>query len=239
MSWLSELFHPDKPYKAAQGEFNKYYQQGQNNYQQGQGALNPYNQQGQQSGGTLQDMLAQLQNPEQLQNQWAQNYQQSPYAQQMQKMSQDAGLNAASSQGLLGSSAALQNIQQQSGNIVNQDRQQYLNDLMQKYMQGIGLGENIYGTGAGAAGQQAGLYGQQGQSAQNAGQYGSQLEFGGKSALANMRGNIIGGTAALAGNYLTGGLGSGAFGRGALQPNWLKPQQSQWQNPDQFMGRQM
>ena len=116
MSWLSDLFHPGRPYEAAQDKYNQQYQQGQQ-------YLDPYNKQGQQAGGQLQDIFSQLQNPEQLQNQWASGYQESPYAKQQQQFAQNAGLDAASSQGLLGSSSALQNIQNTSAGIVNQDQQ--------------------------------------------------------------------------------------------------------------------
>lgn len=219
MSWLSDLFHPGRPYEAAQDKFNQ-------QYQQGQSYLNPYNQQGQQAGGSLMDMFSQLQNPEQLQNQWAQGYQESPYAKQQQQFAQNAGLDSASSQGLLGSSSALQNIQNTSAGIVNQDQQQYMQDLMQKYMQGIGLGENIYGAGAGAAGQQAG-------NAMNAANANSQFEFGKRQSGSNALQDILGGIGGIGMNYLTGGLGTAAAGatglgglRGKYAPsdNWLRPQ---------------
>lgn len=93
-----------------------------------------------------------LNDPAALENKWASSYEQSPYAQRMLQMNQAAGMDEAAQQGLLGSSAALGNIQLRAGDIVKQDRQQYMNDLMQKYMQAIGLGENIYGIGAQSAG---------------------------------------------------------------------------------------
>lgn len=215
MSWLSDLFHPGRPYEAAQDKYNQQYQQGQQ-------YLDPYNKQGQQAGGQLQDIFSQLQNPEQLQNQWASGYQESPYAKQQQQFAQNAGLDAASSQGLLGSSSALQNIQNTSAGIVNQDQQQYMQDLMQKYLAGAGIGENLYGQGASAAGQQSG-------NALNAAGQNSQLEFGKRQAGSNFLGDIFGGAAGLGLNYLTGGLGKGGFGRGSLQPtdNWLRPQGGQ------------
>lgn len=93
-----------------------------------------------------------LNDPAALENKWASSYEQSPYAQRMLQMNQAAGMDEAAQQGLIGSSAALGNIQLRAGDIVKQDRQQYMNDLMQKYMQAIGLGENIYGIGAQSAG---------------------------------------------------------------------------------------
>lgn len=212
MSWISDFFHPAKPYKAAEDAFNQ-------KYQEGQGYLNPYNQQGQQAGQQLQDQYGQLQNPDELYNKWAQGYQESPYAHQQQQFANDAGLNSAASQGLLGSSSALQNIQNTSAGIVNQDQQQYMNDLMNKYLAGIGIGQNLYNQGAGAAGQQAG-------NAQNAGQYGSQLAYGRQGAGADLFGKGLGALGGLGLNYFTGGFGQGGFGRGAFQPSsdWLRGQ---------------
>ena len=64
----------------------------------------------------------------------------------------ESGLGAASSMGLMGSSSAINNIQNSSSHIMNADRQQFLQDLMQKYMTGIGIGQNMYNTGAATAG---------------------------------------------------------------------------------------
>lgn len=97
-----------------------------------------------------------LLNPGAMQNQWAKGYEMSPYAQQLQQQAKSAGLDAASSQGLLGSSASINNIQQGASNIMQKDRQQYMNDLMQKYMAGIGIGQNMYGTGANMGGMMGG-----------------------------------------------------------------------------------
>ena len=83
-----------------------------------------------------------------LQEKWSQGYENSPYAKQLLSQNQSSGMDAAAQMGLGGSSAALSNIQQGAGNIVSKDRQQYMDDLMKKYMSGIGLGENLYGTGA-------------------------------------------------------------------------------------------
>src|SRR6185503_19147815 len=156
MSWFSELLHPGRAYKDAQKEMEKYYNQGQG-YQQ------PYNQQGQEQYQTLMDYINSLQNPEELYNKWAQGYQESPAAKLAQGMATEQGLGAASSLGLMGSSPALQAIQAGSTGIAMQDREKYLNDLMQKYMAGAGLSQGIYGTGANAAGQM-------GQNAMNMGQ---------------------------------------------------------------------
>jgi len=136
---------PEEPYKKAERPINRSYEEAKN-FQL------PYSQHGLDQYGRLNDATGMLLNPEELEAKWASGYTQSPYAQRMLDMNKQAGLEAASSMGLLGSSGALSNIQQGAGDIVAKDRQAYLNDLMQKYMQGIGLGENLYGTGASTAG---------------------------------------------------------------------------------------
>ena len=53
MSWLSSFLHPEKGYQGAQGQLDKYYNEGQG-YQQ------PYNQNGINQGKTLTDAIQQF-----------------------------------------------------------------------------------------------------------------------------------------------------------------------------------
>jgi hypothetical protein len=140
-NFLSSFFDPGEAWDRAR----KAEQEG---YEKSQGYQQPYWQQGLDQYGRLNTATDKLMDPAALQNEWSKNYETSPYAQQLLKQNQASGLDTASAMGLNGSSAALGNIQQGAGNIVSQDRQQYMNDLMQKYMAGIGLGQNIYGIGA-------------------------------------------------------------------------------------------
>ena len=142
MNMISSFLHPEDAYKKAQIENDRA-------WNEAQGYGKPYWQAGVDQTGKLTGAQDRLMNPGQLQNEWAQGYETSPYARQLLEHNQGAGLDAASSMGLNGSSAAAANIQQGAGNIVAQDRQQYMNDLMQKYLAGIGIGQNIYGEGAG------------------------------------------------------------------------------------------
>ena len=211
MSWLTDFFHPGQAYGKA-AEANK---QG---YEQGQAMRQPFIQQGQEAGNGLMDMYNNMMDPGALQNEWAQGYETSPYAQQMMGQAQSSGMDAASQMGLMGSSAALNNIQNQSSNIMQGDRQNYMNDMMQKYMSAMGLGENMYGQGANMAGQGANAAGQFGQ--QQAGYLGNQAAAGG-----NMLGNMLGGGAALAGGIFGGPMGGAVgnwFGKkiGNQQNNW-------------------
>lgn len=117
-------------------------------WQESQNYQKPFWQQGMDQYGDLNQARKNLMNPAELQNQWSQSYETSPYAKRMLEMNSQQGQEAASSMGLGGSSGAIANIQQGAGDIMQKDRQQYMNDLMQKYMQGIGLGKNMYGVGA-------------------------------------------------------------------------------------------
>lgn len=89
--------------------------------------------------------------PEALQAKWAQGYQMSPYAMQMQEQAGRQGMDAASRMGMLGSTPALQAIQGGQAGIMGRDRQQYLGDLMQKYLAGAqmaqGMGSQAVGMG--------------------------------------------------------------------------------------------
>ena len=200
--------HPEDAYKKAE-EAN------QKGYDESKAIRQPWINQGQEAGGDLMAMLKKFMNPGQLENEWSQGYETSPYAKQLQSQAQSGGMDAASAMGLGGSSAALNNIQQTSGNIMQGDRQNYMNDLMQKYMQAMGIGQNMYGTGAGMAGQGA-------QGAQQFGQDQSGLEYNKNAAQGNMFGNMVGGAAALGGTILGGPIG-GAFGQYVGQKLGNKP----------------
>ena len=196
MSWLSEFLHPGNAYKQA-GEKE---QQG---YNEAQGYREPYLGYGKEGGDALTEFMKKLSNPGALQNEWSQGYEQSPYAQQLQQENQASGMDTASAMGLGGSSAALQNIQRGAGDIMQKDRQNYMNDLMQKYMQGIGIGENMFGVGANTAGGAA-------TGAQQHGENQGQYTFGQNTAGGNQMMNIMSLIAAYMG-------GKGGGGGGGMQ----------------------
>lgn len=140
---------PSEPYEKAAEQFKKAYEQSRQIEQ-------PFINAAGGQRGILTGAENELLNPSDLLNKWIGSYQESPYAKQLFGSAQQSGLDAAASQGLLGSSAAINNIQTSGANIMNADRQQYLNDLMNKYLSGIGIGQNIYGYGANAANTLAG-----------------------------------------------------------------------------------
>jgi hypothetical protein len=173
--------HPGRPYQAAQNQMNQY-------YNQAQAGMQPYNQYGQAAGQQVQDATGKLLDPAALQAEWMKSYNQSPQAQQAIAQATDQGMGEAGAMGLLGSSAAIQGLQSQAGQIASADRQKYLDDLMAKYTAGTGLAQNTYGTGANMAGQM-------GQNAMNMG---------------NISGGLAGGQAGAGAGYIGQGLGFAA-----------------------------
>lgn len=200
MGMLDSFFSPGKAYKKAGKQLEKY-------YNQGQGYLQPYNQQGQQQFQRLMDQAGALNDPAALQAKWASGYEMSPQAKQLQQKATTSGLDAASSMGLMGSSSALNNIQNSAGEIMQGDRQNYMNDLMQKYLASIGIGQNLYGTGANAAGAMS-------QNAMNQGQNMAAVKYGQQSAPGEMFGKLLGMGMNGIMNFQTGGSGGAGGGGG-------------------------
>ncbi len=190
MSWFSEFLHPGRGYKDAQKDLDKY-------YNQGQGYLDPYNQNGQDQYKNLQEMIDKLKNPAALRDEWEKSYKESDAAKNAESAATQHGLDAASSLGLNGSSSALSAIQAGTSGIAAEDKQNYLNDLMEKYMGATGLASGVYGTGAGAAGQQS-------TNSMNQGANTAQLTFGRKNAGGSRFGNMFGQGVGLFGSYLGG-----------------------------------
>lgn len=191
MSMFSSWLHPERGYKEGQDRLNKY-------YNEGQGYVKPYADNGQSVFPGLSTAFQDLLNPEGLQNKWRQSYTESQAAKDAEARAQEHGLSAASSMGLMGSSPALQAIQAGTAEIGAADEQKYLDDLMNKYTTALGLGTNIYNTGAGAAGTASNNAGKMGENSANMG-YGEKNSPGGLfSGLLGLGGGILG-------SYLGGG----------------------------------
>lgn len=197
---FSSFMNPQQGYQDAANQMQQY-------YGQAQGYLQPYAQNGQTAGGNLFGQQAALGDPAALENQWASGYSESPYAQQMTNKATQAGMNAASSMGLMGSSPAINNVQQSAGDIMQSDRQSYMNDLMQKYMGSVGINQGMYNTGAGAAGEM-------GQNAMNQGKNMAGAAYGAANAPGQMFGNLLGMGVNAGVNYATGGMGGRGMGGG-------------------------
>lgn len=184
-SMLNRFLSPDQPYKEAENKNNQAWGEAQNYGR-------PYWQAGLDQNGQLGTAENNLLDPTKLQNDWSKSYETSPYAKQLLDQNLGSGMDAASSMGLNGSSAAVGNIQQGAGNIVAQDRQQYMKDLMEKYMAGIGIGQNKYNVGASMGNTLA-------QGAMQHGQDAAQLAYGRSAAPGAFYGNLVGGAAQMLG----------------------------------------
>lgn len=200
MSWLSSFLNPGKGYDKGQEQLDKF-------YQQAQGFQRPYNQYGQDQYANLNEYIKNLMNPQALQDQWAKGYTESESAKNAEGMAQEHGLDVASSMGLMGSNAALQATQAGTTQIGLDDRQNYLDNLMQKYLAGAGLSQGIYNQGANTAGQM-------GQNAMNMGQSSAEMAYGKQNAGGNLLGGLIGAGIGAAGSAFGGPMG------GALAKRW-------------------
>jgi hypothetical protein len=121
-------------------------------------------------------------------------------------MASERGLNAAQQMGLSGSSPAIQAIQSGTAGIVANDRQKYLDDLMNKYMTGIGIGKDIYGTGANTAGKQS-------ENDMNMGTNSAETQFNKTNAPGGLFQGLLGLGGGILGTALGGPLG-GVLGTG-------------------------
>jgi hypothetical protein len=188
---MNDFWHPEKGYKEAAKKM-------QEAWRQAQGFQEPFRQAGVDQLPKLTGAQDRLLDPSGLLAEWMSKYETSPFAQRSMENAKTAGLDTASSMGLMGSSAALNNIQQSSADIMNADRQQFLNDLMQKYMTGIGIGQDIYGKGAATAGNM-------GNQAVGVGENLGAAAYGAKTAKSNLIKDLLamGGKAAMA----SGGFG--------------------------------
>jgi len=189
---IQSFLHPEEGYKSAEEQMQKF-------FEQAQGFNQPFINNGQNQYDRLNNQANELNDPAALEAKWASGYTESPYAKQLTDEATSSGKNAASSMGLVGSSAALNNIQHSAGNIMQSDRQSYLNDLMQKYMTSIGIGENLYGVGANAANANS-------QNAMKQGENMAGLKYGEVNSPGDVFGKVLGTAANLGVNYATGGL---------------------------------
>jgi len=148
MGIIDSIINPGRPYKDASKELQNY-------WQQALGIGSPFMDAAKGQLPILTGAENQLLNPVELLKKWTESYKTSPYALQEMDTAKNAGLDAASSMGLMGSSTALSNVQNSASQIMNKDRESFLNNLMQKFMAGLGIGQNIYGQGAKMAGKLA------------------------------------------------------------------------------------
>lgn len=185
---FNSFMHPERGYQKGQEQLNQY-------YDQSQGYLQPYQQQGQQAYGQLSGAMENLLNPTQLHDRWLNEYDQSEASKIAQARAMEQGNRAASSMGVMGSTPALQAMQAGSAEIGAQDQQHFIDRMIQQYLQGAGLAQNIYGTGAQAGNMMS-------QNANNMGSSSAEMAYGKQNAPGQLFGNMLGTAANLGGAYM-------------------------------------
>lgn len=205
MSFLSNPIDMYDSFMHPEQGYNKAMQQMQQYWQEALKYMSPYAEGGNSQLSRLTGAEDLLLDPSALQAKWSQGYSTSPEAMDLLNRSTELGQQQASSMGLAGSSANLENIQRTGSSIVSQDRQKYMDDLMKKYMLGIGIGQDIYGTGAGMAASM-------GQGALGMGRDMGGLAYGRQAA----PGERLGQMAGMAASMFGGGAG-GAGGAATLR----------------------
>lgn len=175
---FDSMMHPERGYEQGEKAVKDY-------WDEAKGYMQPYQQAGAGEIDRLRGASDDLMNPEQMENRWASGYQISPHAQQMMERSKNMGMDAASSMGLEGSSAALENIQNSGTNLMNADRDNYMNRLMQKYQLGVQNSQNMFNTGAGTANAM-------GQGAMQTGNNIAQMRYGAANAPGEMGAKFAG-----------------------------------------------
>lgn len=177
-----------KPYSAAMDQYQKYMGMGQQTQQ-------PYLNAGNGAIGDYQKWLQGQRDPSKFINQQMGNYQESPWAHNMQQQAMNSGQNAASASGMMGSTPMMQQMQQNAGNISSQDQNQWLQHVLginTQYGQGQ---QNLMNTGQNAANHLTDMYSQMGQQMGNA-------AYGQEAGKSNDLWNTIGGIGSLAMAFL-------------------------------------
>lgn len=176
------------PYEAAMDQ----YQQWAN---KAQGTQQPYLNAGQGAISDYQKWLQSQQDPSGFINHMMSRYQQSPYNTYLQQQSQNAGQNAASASGLMGSTPFLQQQQQNAANISQQGMNDWLKQVLginTQYGQGQ---QNLMNSGQNAANSLTNMYNQMGQQM-------GQAAYGQNAGKQQDFWNTIGGGLGLIGSFL-------------------------------------
>lgn len=144
-----------KPYQDYQDEYQKW-------IDKANGINKPYQEAGQHGLNNYQEWLDKQKDPTKFINDTMNDYQESPYAQYLQKQAIRAGNNAGSASGLTGSTPLIQQMQQNAGNIANQDQNQWLQNVLGINTQ-YGQGQNnLINAGQNSTNNLTNMYGQAG-----------------------------------------------------------------------------
>ena len=144
-----------KPYDDAMKQYQEW-------AQKAQGTQQPYLDAGTGAIGDYQKWLQGQQDPSKFINDQMKNYQTSDYAQNLQQQSMNAGQNAASASGLMGSTPLMQQMQSNAGQIASADQNQWLQNVLginTQYGQGQ---QNLMTGGQNAANSLTNMYNQMG-----------------------------------------------------------------------------
>lgn len=177
----------DKPYDAAMQQFQQWANKGQQTQQ-------PYLDAGTGAIGDYQKWLQSQQDPSKFINDQMKNYQTSDYAKNLQQQSMNAGQNAASASGLMGSTPLMQQLQNNAGQITSADQNQWLQNVLGINTQ-YGQGQNNLMTGGqNAANSLTNMYNQMGQNM-------GEAAYGQQAGKNQDRNNMFGGIGSLIGSF--------------------------------------
>jgi hypothetical protein len=177
-----------KPYDKAMEEYQKY-------MQMVQGVQQPYFDAGKEGLGNYQEWLKGQKDPGGFINNLMGQYQQSPYNSYLQGQAQNAGINAGSANGTMGSSALMQQMQQNAGNISQQGMDSWLQNALginSQYGQGQ---QNLMQGGQGAANSLMNMY-------SNMGNKMGDAAYGKEAGKQNDWWNMLGGVGGIIGSFL-------------------------------------
>lgn len=177
-----------KPYDKAMQEYQKYMQMGQNVQQ-------PYLDAGKEGLGNYQEWLKGQKDPGQFINNLMGQYKDSPYTSYLQGQAQNAGINAGSANGTMGSSALMQQMQQNAGNISQQGMDSWLQNALGINTQ-YGQGQNnLMQGGQNSANKLLDMFNQMG------GKMGD-AAYGKEAGKQNDWWNMLGGVGGIIGSFL-------------------------------------
>lgn len=160
--FLNGLFgNSGAPYDKASQEYQRYAGYGQQ-------AQTPYLMAGAGAVPAYQQWLQGQQDPSKFINSLMGGYNESPWAHNLQQQSMNAGQNMASANGLSGSSALAQQLQQNANNISSEDMSKWLQNVLGINTQ-YGAGQqNLINTGQGSANALTDMYNNMGERMGNA-----------------------------------------------------------------------
>lgn len=124
-------------------------------YNAGNTALNPYNQQGQSANNDFSKFAGNLQGD--MNGNWMNGYQETPYAKFLTKQATDAANNSAAAGGVLGTHQNQIDTANLAENISSQDMQRYFENKQQQNQQYLGAEGDLANRGLSAATGQSGL----------------------------------------------------------------------------------